>query len=271
MAKLQRLTNKIFGDTANTIGENPDIGQFGSALDGTFVGTGDVEAIQQKSAWSKGWINAVTANQQYPALPEMTGVMKVFSHQTGYILQEGIPEYDANTVYFKGSLVKVYDEQTQKVVEYISITDNNQNNPLTDTYNWKLRTYTEIIDVLNIIYPVGSIYLTINSTCPIASMLGTWVLVSSGKALWTGNGSNGGGTISAGLPNITGRMGNTDGSSSSATGCFYRSGRSGKLENSGGEKDPDIYFDASRSSSIYGASSTVQPPAYIVNAFRRIS
>lgn len=65
----------------------------------------------------------------------------------------------------------------------------------------------------------------------------------------------------AGLPNITGRMGNTDSASSSATGAFYRSGTSGKMENSNGSADPNIYFDASRSSSIYGNSSTVQPPS----------
>lgn len=30
-------------------------------------------------------------------------------------------------------------------------------------------------------------------------------------------------------------------------------------------------FDASRSSSIYGSSSTVQPPAYVVHIWKRVS
>ena len=37
-----------------------------------------------------------------------------------------------------------------------------------------------------------------------ASLFGTWTLVSSGKALWTGTGSNGNTTIAAGLPNASG-------------------------------------------------------------------
>lgn len=64
---------------------------------------------------------------------------------------------------------------------------------------------------------------------------------------------------SAGLPNITGRIGNTDIEGSSSTGAFYRSGRSGKLENQDGNPDPNVYFDASRSNPIYGNSDTVQP------------
>ena len=46
-----------------------------------------------------------------------------------------------------------------------------------------------------------------------------------------------------GTMRIRGRMGNTDSHSSGPTGCFYRSGSSGKLENAGGETDPDIWFD----------------------------
>ena len=53
-------------------------------------------------------------------------------------------------------------------------------------------------------------------------------------------------THTRGTMNITGRMGNTDYSSASATGAFYRSGTSGELENSQGSPDPTIYFDASR-------------------------
>ena len=79
--------------------------------------------------------------------------------------------------------------------------------------------------------------------------------------------TNVGATIEAGAPNITGCMGNTDEHSSSSTEAFYRSGTSGKLQNADGAPDPDVYFNASRSSGVYGASSTIQPPAvamYIV-------
>ena len=53
-------------------------------------------------------------------------------------------------------------------------------------------------------------------------------------------------THTRGTMDITGRIGNVDSSSSSATGAFYRSGSSGKLENSQGDPDPNVYFQASR-------------------------
>ena len=58
------------------------------------------------------------------------------------------------------------------------------------------------MNVLKAIYPVGSVYIGTQSTCPMSAFFGTWTLVSSGKALWTGTGSNGNSTIAAGLPNI---------------------------------------------------------------------
>ena len=109
MTRLKRITNKIFGNTASTTG-NPDtgaeIGQFGSAKAGTYNATADVETIQALPAYEQGWIGAVIPDQQYPTLPEMTGVNKVLSYQTGYLMQEGIPEWDSGTTYYKNSIVK---------------------------------------------------------------------------------------------------------------------------------------------------------------------
>lgn len=107
--KLKRVTNKIFGSTASTTGApetGAEIGQFGSAKLGTYNATSDVATIQALPAYEQGWIGAVIPDQQYPTLPEMTGVNKVLSYQTGYIFQEGIPEWDNGTTYFKNSFVK---------------------------------------------------------------------------------------------------------------------------------------------------------------------
>lgn len=74
------------------------------------------------------------------------------------------------------------------------------------------------------------------------------------------------GYIAAGLPNITGtvRLYNYWGSQGTSTDAFYNS--TGTLNSSDDHKTEDnavtgIYFDASRSNSIYGNSNTVQPPA----------
>ena len=77
-------------------------------------------------------------------------------------------------------------------------------------------------------------------------------------------GANGNlGTVKeAGLPNIVGTFGKV--SDSFSDGAFYSNGTQGGW--SGGSWPFGIiYFDASRSNSIYGKSDTVQPPAVCVN------
>ena len=71
---------------------------------------------------------------------------------------------------------------------------------------------------------------------------------------------------SAGLPNITGEvMPETDSvgmvGGGIANGAFAKGSRTGRYISSGGWDWKSLTFDASRCSSIYGASTTVQPPA----------
>jgi hypothetical protein len=131
---------------------------------------------------------------------------------------------------------------------------------------------TAIINLLKTIYPVGSVYLSTNSTCPMASLFGTWSLVSSGKALWTGTGSNGNTTISAGLPNIKGVGRYYLKNGGTLSGGFYEPDTK-KAAPSGGSANStfgQVAFNASNSNSIYSDSvTTVQPPAYVVNVWRR--
>lgn len=125
--------------------------------------------------------------------------------------------------------------------------------------------------LLSTLYPVGSLYIGTQSTCPLETLIpnSTWELVAQDRALWGGTGSNANTTIEAGLPNITGSIGSAE-SHNGVSGCFYDgSARSGLFHRANSGTQTDINFDASRSSSIYGASSTVQPPAYRANIWRR--
>lgn len=132
MARLTRITGKIFGETATAAGDDPQIGQFGSALAGTYVGTTDVATIQSLPAWSNGFIDAVTASNQYPPLPEMTGFGKVLSYQQNYLMQQGIPEWDSGTTYY----INNFCSKGAKI--FYSLTDSNlNNNPEVDSINWK--------------------------------------------------------------------------------------------------------------------------------------
>jgi len=153
------------------------------------------------------------------------------------------------------------------------------------TITTNYQNYVE--NVLSQIYPVGSIYIGTQSTCPMASIItgSTWSLVSKGRALWGGNGTAGSGTtdpsnynnapanttITAGLPNITGTfIANKDWKGMETSGAFTGTAVSSSVP--GGLNGGDVAkytLDASRSSSIYGKSSTVQPYAYVVNVWRR--
>ena len=154
---------------------------------------------------------------------------------------------------------------------------------LTDN-STKLATTKFVLDALKAIYPVDSIYIGTGTTCPLASLFGTWTRIDAGLALWTGNGSKGDGStvttpttsatneISAGLPNIKFK------SPSAESVCTYSWSDGAMVATlnathaaSNGNAVPygKFDFDASRSSSIYGNSTTVQPPAYVVNVWRR--
>ena len=140
-----------------------------------------------------------------------------------------------------------------------------QNTSLTTAYQNYVKS------ILGQIYPVGSIYIGTQSTCPMANLISgsSWSLVSSGKALWTGTGSNANTTIAAGLPNITGATGASGKGTPgySVSGAFYTEGSSNACSDA--TIQACLKFDASRSNSIYGKSNTVQPPAYVVNVWRR--
>lgn len=130
-------------------------------------------------------------------------------------------------------------------------------------------------DLFNTIYPVGSIYLTVATTTtgsasPARFFGGTWERLPAGYALWTAT-SGAGGKISAGLPNITGSLSDSfvAGISSNTAGSALYSTSHSKAFAGSDWSTSRLYFDASRSNSIYGASSTVQPPAYKVYAWRR--
>jgi hypothetical protein len=133
------------------------------------------------------------------------------------------------------------------------------------------------LTILEALYPVGSVYITTASTCPLSTLISgsTWTLVSSGRVLQGADSNHSAGTTAeAGLPNITGNTSLfiNDSMSAAGTGALRTSPSQYLTGDAGtGRCWQSITIDASRSSSIYGNSSTVQPPAYFVNIFRRVS
>lgn len=134
-------------------------------------------------------------------------------------------------------------------------------------------------------HPVGSIYQTISPENPAVTFGGgTWEKIAQDRVLMGASDTHPAGTtVEAGLPNVKGtfiaalRDGFTNNSANKITGAFYENGTTTGDDSynsistnvgisSGGAP---FGFDASRSNSIYGRSTTVQPPAYFTYTWLR--
>lgn len=143
---------------------------------------------------------------------------------------------------------------------------------------WVKNSITETLVTFDQLYPVGAIYLSINSTSPASLFGGSWSPIPSGLALWTTNtGSQDAGlSVDPGLPNITGQIKgafifNTT-ETPTSDNAFALTHESNSKDGTGSSRSyATIDFDASQSNAIYGNSETVQPPAYKVYAWRRIA
>lgn len=136
-------------------------------------------------------------------------------------------------------------------------------------------------------HPVGSIYQTISPENPAVTFGGgTWEKIAQDRVLMGASDTHlAGTTVEAGLPNIKGSFearphmsGNefVGGSITSGDGKLFAHSiqTSNNLNNSMPEtgnvyKSDVVFFNASASNSIYGASTTVQPPAYFTYTWLR--
>lgn len=136
-------------------------------------------------------------------------------------------------------------------------------------------------------HPVGSIYQTISPENPAVTFGGgTWEKIAQDRVLMGASDTHlAGTTVEAGLPNIKGSFearphmsGNefVGGSITGGDGKLFAHSiqTSNNLNNSMTEtgnayKSDVVFFNASASNSIYGASTTVQPPAYFTYTWLR--
>lgn len=163
-------------------------------------------------------------------------------------------------------------------------------------YYTKLQTDSKVSSeimsaVLNVVYPVGSIKISENNINPGTYITGTtWILKSSGRVLQGADDDHAGGTeIEAGLPNIIAKLGaplNDGGDGNQEIyGAFQGSYKAGNSDGNrgdtrqqngvhnfsakNGEAGKDGYLKPETEHHVYGASDTVQPPAYVVYIWKR--
>lgn len=278
--KIERVKQEIFGEQAGS----RQITAFGTAKNETPVYTTNVAEIQNNN-FLQGWLSAILSDKA-PWEEDMNALFYAITSQLKYLFQEGIPEYNIETTYYLGSLVKDIDTQGNITI-YKSVIDNNIGNPLTNNNYWTVfqsdgttakatyeiglpqptfsndllsneiwlegqevsrTTYSNLFNIYGTTYGEGNGTTTFNlPDC-------------RNRVLW---GSSSFGYISAGLPNITGTIGKIYANNNSKATGFFKLTYSNQNTREWGN-GCSVYTlsgDASLSSGIYGNSSTVQPPA----------
>lgn len=120
MAKIVRKVMKVFGSASGP----SEVAQFGSLANSLPIFTLDPAVIQGLSQYLSGWFAAVIGGNS-PAIEDMNALCYLFAYQLTYLMQTGVPEWDAGQIYFIGSMVNDGFGN-----EYASNIDNNTN-PLT--------------------------------------------------------------------------------------------------------------------------------------------
>ena len=124
-------------------------------------------------------------------------------------------------------------------------------------------------------HPVGSIYQTISPENPSVTFGGgTWEKIAQDRVLMGASDTHlAGTTVEAGLPNIAAKVTSQYGIfNADSEGAFYfleGANFNYPATGLGGSLIHDLRFSASRSNPIYGASTTVQPPAYFTYIWLR--
>lgn len=129
MAKLPRKTQKIF--CSKPTSEN-QTSVFGTMKTADKQYSTDVGTLQSNAAYEQGWKSATIASYK-PFMEDFNTLNYINTSQLAYLFQQGIPEWDESTTYYKNSFI------ASGGVLYISKTDDNiNNNPITDKNNWEI-------------------------------------------------------------------------------------------------------------------------------------
>lgn len=286
MAKITRQQQKIFAGNSNN-----QVTAFGTAKDAQPVYATSAGEVQTTS-FSQGWIPALT-NDLAPFLEDSNGLWYMITSQVAYLLQEGIPEYDTNTEYFKGSLVK-YTNSDGDVTIYKSTVDGNKGvNPTNaNNNNWAIYLQDNNLAKYEIALPQPSltgkllkneVYLegqivsrtqytnlfnAYGTTYGAGDGVSTFQLPDMrNKVLW-GIDNNNFGYLPESLPNITGsiKFSGIDPATNkgSATGAFTKSNSSGAGNGHDypkGSSTVTFDFNANRVNPIYQDGANVRPNA----------
>ena len=225
-----------------------------------------------------------------PDREDVNALFKYLGDQIFYTQNGGIPSYNAAYDYIPGRVVLYTDNNLYKCIQA-----NGANStvvaPTDSTYWSQIPTYADLPDPI----PAGVILTFGGSTVPEGFLLCNGAAISRttyaklfaaiGTLYGAGDGATtfnlpdmrdkfaeGSGTytvgtvVEAGLPNITGNLYLVTGSNGCTGSFYFTSSTNSRISASVvANANNDIGFSASKSTSIYGNSTTVQPSSLVLN------
>ena len=161
-SKVSRKNEIVF---AGAVAPTNVVAQFGSLKAGSPNFSADLDVIQALTAWANGFTDEMIAGYA-PAIEDFNAIFSVISQQLAYIMQAGIPEYDAGTTYYIGSIC------SSSGVLYISLVDSNLGNALTDTTKW-VSFYSRKITTINSSYTATAYdwYIRFSGNTPVSAFV----------------------------------------------------------------------------------------------------
>jgi len=132
MSQLTRYTQKVFASTAGS-NQLSEYGSFIASPPGNLYSGSTITPaiVQQLSNFLDGQYAAVGGSYS-PTIQDHNSLFYLLSYQSAYVLQSGIPEWDSGTTYYIGNMVR-----DNSGIVYVSLTDSNLNNNITDASKWR--------------------------------------------------------------------------------------------------------------------------------------
>jgi hypothetical protein len=240
---------------------------FGSLKNGAPAFSTDPDEIQSAN-YSEGWEGAVIADNN-PMLEDFNAQGYVLSAALKYLYRHGVAAYHSEEVYAAGSFVNENGRL------YVSLTDNNQGNPLDNINFWQL--YGDQYEA----YPIGSFFTQYPGQLP-----PTWlyphlkwhdITASYAGSFFRAEGA---GTLpfeeglqSESLPDISGDIVGVLGLDS-GSGCFGKSvyNKVHTADNSTSQywRTSNLRMNASLSNAAYGRRDEVAPQNESIRLWRRV-
>ena len=123
----------------------------------------------------------LSAGGRAPKREDFNGLLRAFGQWAFYFMQGGVPSWEASIAYTAGSFAR------HNGIAWTALKDSRDVKPAEGEYWHALSNfYTSgslVNDLLNRVYPVGSIYMSAVNVSPAAFLGGTWQAIEQGRML----------------------------------------------------------------------------------------